>query len=82
MAVVLTPEHEAWLVARVARGDFPSLDEAIRQMLDARIVEDTDDLEWAADDVAEARAAMARGETIPLEEHKTRNAARLARSRG
>jgi antitoxin ParD1/3/4 len=82
MIVTLTPEHEAWLRARVAKGDFASLDDAVREMLDARMVEESDDLAWAKPYVGEARAAVARGETISLEEHKARNRARLARHAG
>jgi len=37
-----------------------------------------DDLAWAKPLVAEGVAALERGETISLEEHKARNAARLA----
>jgi antitoxin ParD1/3/4 len=36
------------------------------------------DMEWAKPLVDEARAAIARGEAITIEEHKARNAARLA----
>jgi antitoxin ParD1/3/4 len=66
----------------VARGDFPSIEEAGRQLIDERIAEraaeDGDDLAWAKPYVDEARAAVARGDVPTLDEHKARNAARLA----
>ncbi len=81
MNVVLKPEHETWLKARVASGEFDSIDDAVSQMLDARMLEEieNDDLAWAKPYVDEAREAVARGETITLEEHKARTAALLAK---
>jgi antitoxin ParD1/3/4 len=84
MTITLKPEQETWLKAHVAAGEFSSIEEAARQLIDERIAErefDDDDLEWAKPLVEEARAAMARGETITLEEHRARNAERLARLR-
>ena len=65
----------------VARGDFASVEEAARQLIDERIAERTieeDDLAWAKADVDEALASVKRGEGLTLEEHRARNAARLA----
>jgi antitoxin ParD1/3/4 len=82
MAITLTPEQEAWLGAHVASGDFASIEEAARQLIDERIaeraVEESDDMAWARPFVDEARAAVARGEFVSLEEHKAHNAALLA----
>lgn len=82
MPITLTPEQEAWFEAHVATGDFASVEEAARQLIDERIAafaaEGDDDMAWAKPYVDEARAAIARGEFITLEEHRTRNAARLA----
>ncbi len=83
MPITLTPEQETWLKAHVATGEFASVEEAARQLIDDRIAEiadaeDDDDMEWAKPLVDEARAAIARGETITLEEHRARNAERLA----
>jgi antitoxin ParD1/3/4 len=82
MLITLTPDQEAWLQAHVARGDFASVEEAARRLIDERIAEraaeDGDDLAWAKPYVEEARAAIARGDAITLDEHKSRNAARLA----
>ena len=84
MLIALTPEQETWLKAHVATGEFASVEEAARQLIDDRIAEianaeDDDDMEWAKPLVDEARAAIARGETITLEEHRARNAERLSR---
>ncbi len=82
MTITLTAEQEAWLKAHVASGDFASVEEAARQLIDERIAEraaeEGDDLSWAKPYVDEARAAVARGDVVTLDEHKSRNAARLA----
>ena len=81
MPITLTPEQEDWCKAHVARGDFASVEEAARQLIDERIAErelENDDLSWAKPLVDEGLAALDRGDFITLEEHKARNAARLA----
>jgi antitoxin ParD1/3/4 len=82
MTITLTPEQEALLSTLIARGDFSSIEEAARQLIDERIAEraaeEGDDLAWAKPYVDEARAAVARGDVLTLDEHKARNAARLA----
>jgi antitoxin ParD1/3/4 len=81
MSITLTPEQEAWIKAHIATGDFASIEEAARQLIDDRIAElaaDDDDMAWAKPLVDEARAAIARGEFVSLEEHKAHNAALLA----
>jgi antitoxin ParD1/3/4 len=74
MGIILTPEQEAWLQARVASGDFASVEEEARQLLDERIaermVEESDDLAWAKPYVDEALADIDRGDLISLEEHE------------
>ena len=82
MSITLTPEQEAWIKAHVATGDFASVEEAARQLIDDRIAElagdEHDDMAWAKPLVDEGLAALDRGDFITLEEHKARNAARLA----
>jgi Arc/MetJ-type ribon-helix-helix transcriptional regulator len=39
MPITLTPEQEAWLQAHVLTGDFTSIEQAVRQLLDERIAE-------------------------------------------
>jgi antitoxin ParD1/3/4 len=82
MTISLTPQQQAWINARVARGDFASAAEAARQLINERIVEralgEQDDLAWAKPHVDEALAEVARGEVVSREAHRARNAARLA----
>jgi antitoxin ParD1/3/4 len=82
MTITLTPEQQARLEAYVARGDFPSIEDAARQLIEERLaeraIEEEDDLAWAKPYVDEALAAVARGDVMTLEEHKRRTAALLA----
>jgi antitoxin ParD1/3/4 len=85
MIIALRPEQEAWLQAQVAAGDFSSIEEAVRQLLGERIAErklDREELAWAKPLADEGLAALERGEFISLDQHKARNAARLAALRG
>ncbi len=71
--------------AHVVTGDFASIEEAARQPLDERIREreiEDDDSAWAKPLVNEGLAALERREFSSLEEHKARNAARLAALNG
>ena len=80
--ISLTPEQQAWLSAHVAQGDFASVEEAARQLIDERIAERAaeagDDLAWAKPYVDAALSAVARGDVLSREEHRARNAARVA----
>lgn len=82
MKITLTPEQQAWLVAHVARGEFPTIEEAVRRLVDDRIAgraaEEGEDLAWAKPYVDEGLAEVARGDVMTLEEHEARNDARLA----
>ena len=82
MTITLTPEQQARLEAYVARGDFPSVEDAARQLIEERLleraIEEEDDLSWAKPYVDEALAAVERGDVMTLEEHKRRTAALLA----
>jgi antitoxin ParD1/3/4 len=81
MIINLTPDQEAVLSALVAAGDFASIEEAAQALLAERLAElqfEDDDMEWAKPFLDEAEADVARGDTITLEEHRERNAARLA----
>jgi antitoxin ParD1/3/4 len=84
MTITLTPEQMAWIKHHVARGDFPSAEEAVRQLIDERIAErsiEDDDLLWAKPLVDQAVTEAERGDVMSLEEHKARNASRLAAMR-
>jgi antitoxin ParD1/3/4 len=82
MTITLDPDQEAWLEARVASGDFASVEEAARRLIAERIaelaLEESDDMAWARPYVDEALAEVERGEVMSLEEHEARNDARLA----
>jgi antitoxin ParD1/3/4 len=85
MTITLTAELEARLVALVQSGAFASVEAAVRALLAERLAErelEADDLAWAKPHVDEGLAALERGEFISLEEHKARNATRLAASKG
>jgi antitoxin ParD1/3/4 len=85
MSITLTPEQETWIKAHVATGEFPSVEDAARQLIDDRIAElahdegdEHDDMAWAKPLVDEGLAALERGDFTTLEEHRARNAARRA----
>jgi len=85
MSITLTPEQETWIKAHVATGEFPSVEDAARQLIDDRIAElahdegdEHDDMAWAKPLVDEGLAALERGDFVTLEEHRARNAARRA----
>ena len=82
MIISLNPDQEAWLQTRVTRGDFATIEEAVRQLLAERIAEraagESADLSWAKPSVDVALADVARGAVITLEEHEARIDARLA----
>jgi antitoxin ParD1/3/4 len=68
MNISLPKDQLEWLEAEVAAGHFESIDEAISvAVADLRMLRD-DDLAWAKPYVDEARAQVARGETIPGDE--------------
>lgn len=82
MTITLSLEQESWLQTQVENGAFSSVEAAVRHLIDEKIAEsgaaDHADLGWAKPYVDEARAAVARGEFVSLEEHKAHNAALLA----
>ena len=82
MTISLTPEQQAWFETHVARGEFPSIGDAVRQLIDERIAErmaeETDDLAWAKPYVDVAVAEAADGRVLTREEHEARMDALLA----
>ncbi|HAH11603.1 MAG TPA: hypothetical protein DCL54_10900 [Alphaproteobacteria bacterium] len=85
MTITLTPTQEAWLNACVARGEFNTIEDAVRAMIDAVIAaqaaSDDDDMAWAKPFIDEADAAIARGEVVPAAVAKERVATLLAKLR-
>ena len=82
MNIALPKPQADWLEARVADGSFASVEEALAQIVAERMDFESDDLVWAVNAVEVARRDVAEGRTITLEEHRARNAARLARIGG
>lgn len=81
MPITSTPEQQAWIDDHVASGDYASVEDAARRLLDAAILDHAlhgDDLAWAKPLVDEALAAVERGEVMSWEERRARNKARLA----
>jgi antitoxin ParD1/3/4 len=68
MTITLTPEQQARLEAAVAAGQFASVEEAVRYAVDRLTEADLDDLSWAKPYLDEARASLARGEGLTMEE--------------
>jgi antitoxin ParD1/3/4 len=82
MTITLTPSQEEWIRDRVSKGAFASVEDAARQLIDDRIAEirllENDDMDWAKPFVDEAREAVAQGDILTLEEHRSRNEKRLS----
>jgi antitoxin ParD1/3/4 len=83
MTITLTPEQHAWIDARIARGDFTSVEDAARQLIDERIAEraaeeKVGDLAWAKPYLDRALSDVAAGRVLSLEEHEARMDAVLA----
>ncbi len=69
MTITLTPEQQKWLEAEVAAGRFMSVEEAVRlAVAEFMLPIDTSDLDWVRPYLDEARAEIARGEYVTLEE--------------
>lgn len=77
MQITLTPEQQAWLEAKVAAGEFGTVEEAAAAAIADSMAGEIDDMAWAKPYVDEARAAVARGKVLTLEEHRARLAHRL-----
>lgn len=69
MTVVLTPADHAWLTRQVAAGRFPSLEAALSAAIaELKAHDSVPDLAWAKPLVHASRAAIERGEGIPVDE--------------
>jgi antitoxin ParD1/3/4 len=74
MNIRLPPAQQEWLEAQIAKGEFASIEDAVRQMIAERMELETDDLSWVRPYIDEGRAAAARGDVVTLEEHRIRMA--------
>lgn len=69
MTVTLTPAQQAHLEAAVSSGQFASVEEAVRFAVERLILDaEFGDLSWVKPYLDEARAEIARGETVSVEE--------------
>ena len=68
MNISLPKEQLEWLEAEVAAGHFSSIDEAVTIAVAELKALQVDNLAWAQPYVEEARAEVARGETIQGDE--------------
>lgn len=74
MTITLTAEQRTWISELVARGMYPSVEQAALQLIDERLaeisVEDaTDDLAWAKPLIDAGLADIEAGRVISLEDH-------------
>jgi antitoxin ParD1/3/4 len=67
MNINLPPEQEQWLKARIAHGEFASVDDGVRRMIADRMAFETNDLSWAKPYIDDARVAAARGEVVSMD---------------
>jgi antitoxin ParD1/3/4 len=70
MDIRLSDEQRAWLEAKVAAGQFGSLEEAVAAAISDSMASETDDLAWARPLVEEARASVASGQFLTHDEFK------------
>jgi antitoxin ParD1/3/4 len=71
MSIMLNREQEEWLQAKVAAGEFASLDQAVKSAVQRLIIDDElddDDLDWAKPLVEEGLAQLERGESLTHEQ--------------
>jgi antitoxin ParD1/3/4 len=80
MQISLTPEQREWLEAKVAAGQFDSIEEAATAAIADSMAGEIDDMAWAKPYVDEARAAVARGDVLTIEEHRARIARHLSKT--
>lgn len=72
MTITLTAEQRQWLETVVAEGRFASIEEAVQAALVGFMTMDAEfDDDWVKPLLDEARADVARGETISLDEFKS-----------
>ncbi len=70
MNITLPQQQQKWLEAEVAAGRYASVDEALAAAVADLMASADDDFSWAKPFVDEARAGIARGEEIGLDEFR------------
>jgi Arc/MetJ-type ribon-helix-helix transcriptional regulator len=81
MNIALPKTHAEWLQSKVADGSFASIDDAIAHCVEERMGLENDGLDWAIESVEAARAEVSEHGGLSINEHRQRNAERLARLR-
>jgi antitoxin ParD1/3/4 len=79
MNITLPREQQEWLEAQVKAGVYQSVDDALTRFVAEHMELDLDDLDWAKPLLDEARASIARGEGLTLEEHRARMTKRFGK---
>ena len=79
MAIQLLEAQARWIEAKVADGTFASLDAALAEIIEERMALEAADRAWAASSVDAARADVAAGRVLSLDEHRQCNSVRLAK---
>lgn len=77
-AIILPPDLEAWAHAEVAAGRAESIEALVASALGERRAE----IEYVRAKLDEARASLARGQGMSLEEFLRRGGERVSRLRG
>lgn len=77
MTISLTLDQIRWLEAKVAAGEFATIDEAAQAIISEHMQEDSQDLYWAKPLIDEAREQMVRGEVVSHADIKRELADRL-----
>ena len=82
MTIALTHEQRRWFETAVAAGRFSTVEEGVQTALTALMTEAGDqdgeaDDDWVGPQLDEARAALARGEGVSLEEFEAHVERRL-----
>jgi antitoxin ParD1/3/4 len=72
MNIRLAAAQQEWIETRIAKGEFASVEDAVQQMIAERMAIETDDFAWAKPYIDEARAAIANGDVMTIEEHRAR----------
>ena len=70
MTISLTPAQLAWLEAQVRAGKFASVEDGVRTAVELLMPPDLQSLDWARPFLDEARASVARGESVNLDEFR------------
>lgn len=68
MTITLLPGQQKWLEEQVAAGRFQSIDDAVAVAVADLMGAAEDDFAWAKPYVEDARASVARGEVVSLDD--------------